>query len=407
MAKPASRFPKAAFFLALALMASVASAADDYGYIVKKYNDSAGSLPFISNGLGGETVRVTVAGPGGDKQFGFRTYPNGIVGEYSETPYQDPTVSMDFTDQAAQELKNSTNPADAFRMQWGSGIRASGLNIFSSIKLFFYDICLAVFNLLSPPNPEVLIPAAPTPAAAGPADFSGMFSGDGVVTCADTPAAGGDDTYLQAQEQGLPRPTRQVKNNTCVPHGLVWIFENLNRTHPGMVSGNRSEEFRNVSSGLLIDENGTKVGSIPGGIAQYVNSTGKNSTIRIYGNWSKLNDTWILEINETILMATRNASVLAGGQNRSIVNSTNYTQALVSEFNEGEGVLIVFDNHAVAGVAVIDPTDGSIDVMDPAQGMLVPAQIVDDELTVYTPAGQAFRSGRIIAIIAVSPDTLR
>jgi hypothetical protein len=79
---------------------------------------------------------------------------------------------------------------------------------------------------------------------------------------------------------------------------------------------------------------------------------------------------------------------------------------LQSEFNESEGILILFDQHAVAAISVIDPVWGTVEVMDPAQGAFVKGAIGNGEMVVYTPTGEVYNKGPIIAIITISPDKL-
>ena len=393
-------------FCFLALIFSVASSAKDYRYIVEKYNNSVASMPFVGAELGGEVIVVTVNSSGGEDQFGFKTNPDGTVNGYSDQPYPNSSVAIMISDNAVQNLQNSPDPLNTFRQLWGTEIQHHGLNIFSSLKLFFYDIGYGIFNFFSPPKP-VIISTPPVLAVANPLDYSDIYSGNTVITCAETsPTAGGGVMPNQTADQKNPGPIKQAQNNTCVPNALIWILEHLNLTHPGLVSGNRMEEFRNISSGLIISENGTITGSIPGGIARYINSSGKNSTIRVYGNWSYSNGTWVLNAGNETQMATRNASVVVGGQNVSLVNAADYLPILQSEFNESEGVLILFDQHAVAAVSVTDPGWGIIDVMDPSQGAFVKATLENGELIVYDPTGQVYSQGHIIAIITISPDKL-
>ncbi len=390
---------------------SFAAEAAKYQYIVNNYDQGIGNLPIANSILSGETIKVIVAAPEGETNFGFKTSSNGAVSDYSETPYSDSTVALYVSDKAAQELQTSSSPALIFRKYWGNEIHYQGLNLFSSIKLTFFDLVYRIFSIFSPPSTVITEPPTPIAASSTSVSFDNLFSGDQVITCEDvTEGAAVNAVYLDGTgenvESQLPNPIKQKKNITCVPNSLIWILQWLNQTHPGLVTLNRSDMFTNLTSGLVINANGTRTGSIPGAVARYINSTGKNSSIKIYGNWTDNNGTSGLVAGGDTVMVAGNKSVVVGGQGVDTVNNTDYFNAISYELNKGEGVLILFDHHAVAAVKVDDKDTYTIEVMDPAQGEFVGAEVAEGQMTVYDKFGQPYRKGPIVAIIAISPDKL-
>jgi hypothetical protein len=333
-------------------------------------------------------------------------------------------MKLYISSRALDELRQSDNPKETFRALWGNEIRYEGISIFSSIKFFFIGIGLWFYNLFSPPHFTLTPPQiAVTAPVVREINIQDMLTGsDYSVPCLEpetTPSGpvlylAGKKVLLEGEEvpgAGLGvRPAKQPNNYTCVPAGLTWIFLWLNKTHPGVAVGNATTIFRNVTRGLVIERgNGTKTASIPPGVADYLNRTGHNSTIHLYANWtSGPNGTWLVDFdgdNESDMQA-KNRSMVWRGQNLSVQPTSDYISIVERELEEKEGLLLLFDQHAVVITKIVDRDFGQVEVMDPAQGEFVQAIIQQGEVVVYDKDGGIHRTGKVVMIIAISPDKL-
>ncbi|MDD5337695.1 MAG: hypothetical protein PHS02_04395, partial [Candidatus ainarchaeum sp.] len=313
-------------------------------------NGNLKTVPFLGGALGGETLRVIV--PEENRIFGMKTAPDGTVKEYSEVPYRDSTVAVHVSRAALDELEISGNPAATLKRLWGSEIRYEGLNIFSWIKFTFYDFGFRLAGLFIKDEPE--IPGA---------DFRVMGGSSKVITC--------QNPVVVELQDAVQKPIKQGTNNTCTPVSLIWIFERLNKTFPGMAAGGMNDIGRKLTrAGLNITMKGTNLDSIPPAIAAYINRTGYNSSIKFFANWSLENGTWRFDSDgdgkDDMTTKSDKKGIVTGGQDMVVVPASDYFGAISDELAEGEGVLIIFDDHAVAASKVDDKDLKQIEVMDPA-----------------------------------------
>ncbi|MBI4173887.1 MAG: hypothetical protein HY519_04160 [Candidatus Aenigmarchaeota archaeon] len=212
-----------------------------------------------------------------------------------------------------------------------------------------------------------------------------------------------------------PDPLQQPNNYTCAPTSLAWVVKLLNQSVPSLTKGlNESQLIENLSRHLNTTAQGTGMRGLFFGLARYINESGKNFTIKMFGNWTQnaSNGRWNLDWNgdnhvDWWVKFPKNASTTKErGQNLTVspVNQS-FLNTIAREIGASEGVILVYEwaggVHAVAVHSINDESFHLIEIMDPARGEVITAEI--DGNTIIYDTGTEIRRALIRFILSASP----